>query len=389
MGIVSNRPGRWALPTALVFALVATPIQVAGVGPPRPPASSISFGSSILQLMMVTPATGWAFSTRGVARTTDGGHTWRLVNPSNLPQEQPVPCGRYPGALGLSANAPDRAWFAISCDTSQGLATQLTLWRTTTSGRKWSSTILQGHGIEAPNDIALDFVGPNTGWLAPESVTEGVSLSGLFETHDGGAHWKSIFSSDTAGNLLGFATRTLGYGFSEPDYPGASDFASFPYVTTNGGAWWNHRKVPIPAGYKWAAVAVGTAGFSGSRSVAIPVTMFHTSPFGGSLSTTYRTNDGGVHWWHTAFIDGGGSYFFNATDGWVDKNGRTLLRTTDGGWSWSVVTTHLEAHIGDYAFVTPRVGFSIGSDLSGRHAGILSTTNAGRTWNFISPLLVR
>ena len=340
---------------------------------------------------MVSTSKGWAFSILGVVRTTDGGHLWKLVSPSNLPKTQPLPCGGYPGAVSLFATGPDRAWFARSCDSSsEQLTNQITVWRTTNAGLTWSSTILVGHGIQGPNDIDLDFLERGPGWVAPESTSGGgVAIESLFATRDGGARWTSIFSNESARNLLGFSSETQGYGFSEREYPNASDFSDFPLVTSDGGLTWDHRSVPIPAGYDTGAIDVGSAGFSGANSAAIPVMLFHTSPIGGYLFTTYLTRDGGLHWSHTAVLHGRllGD-FFSATDGWTE-DGKSLMHTTNSGRSWSRVADNVPAALGGYAFVTPKVGFMIGSDPSNGRGGILFTRNVGRAWSFIDPRLVR
>jgi photosystem II stability/assembly factor-like uncharacterized protein len=332
---------------------------------------------------MVSPKDGWAATLHhGIARTTDGARSWEFASPLPGFDNERV-CGS--GAGDIFATGPNRAWYAFTCGTAPGI----TVWRTSDAGRTWRAAVLTGFGTYiGGGSIWLQFVSATTGWLAPE----GASMNGLdgaeslFETRDSGGHWTEISRAGTPAAQLGFVSRTRGYaadwalGYASPG------FAHFPLVTNNGGRDWYHPQVPVPTGYAKALIQVYGIGATGADSVSIPVTPFFPDPVGGFLFTTYRSDDGGVHWWHTSVLPGGtaGDYFtgffINAHDGFAGDRQSGSYHTTDGGEHWSKLPKSWDPA---GQFVTTRVAFALDGEV------IREATNAGETWISFFPRLTR
>ncbi len=336
------------------------------------------------QFQMVSPNVGWATGTAGVLRTTDGGSTWRVVKSGGC-------------ADALVASGPQWAWFTRPC--SGGPRASITVWRTNNGGRTWTSSAID-FGSRAPfyNYPVLDFSGDRTGWLELMASSIGPSsMNALYRTTDSGTHWTQVQPSPAVAYLLGFQSGTRGFA-SNFGYMGYVDFGQFLYETNSGGKTWARKTVKAPTGYANAIVTVSTAGFSGARSATIPVDLFRNTsnpPRSVHLFTTYRTTDGGESWSRGESLGGTadnefGSYFFNATYGWADEyrnGGNVLMRTIDGGKHWTAIGRQYIG--GFFRFVTPRVGFELGYDSSGKnHPGVLRTVDSGKTWKFITPRLV-
>jgi photosystem II stability/assembly factor-like uncharacterized protein len=109
-------------------------------------------------------------SLGGVARTEDGGCTWKILWRDHA----------YPGdnLMGIQFVDKEFGWlFALDGG----------LWRTTDGGHYWRPVILPPMMLES-----MYLVSRTRGWVL------GGSPSGLalYETDDGGVHWNSVSSSD-------------------------------------------------------------------------------------------------------------------------------------------------------------------------------------------------
>jgi hypothetical protein len=229
------------------------------------------------------------------------------------------------------------------------------------------------------------------------------TFSDLFQTRDGGMHW-TYLHLDAITTMLGFGGNSRGYGYDaaldQNAFAGIySDFRYFPFVTTNGGKSWVHRSTPVPQYFGKAYLSVGSAGFSGPGSVAVPVsgwvgqTPAHPRR---TFCATFHTKDGGSHWWYVlapayACSDGElSSFYLTASVGWTadenigDAHQGGLYRTTDGGYHWKFMGTMPQGlwYYGVPTFVTSTVGFSAS------RAGVYVTRNGGASWGIVSPKLL-
>ncbi|MEZ4739703.1 MAG: YCF48-related protein [Flavobacteriales bacterium] len=101
----------------------------------------------------------------------------------------------------------------------------------------------------------------------------------------------------------------------------------------------------------------------------------------------YRSSDGGLNWQqvHASTVTGFSDVeFLDASVGVATRNDGTIIRTVDGGDTWSPATV---AMTGDFvltgvAFRADGLGFATGYRPDGTEGLILSSSDAGASWGF-------
>ena len=222
----------------------------------------------------------------------------------------------------------------------------------------------------------LFFINPDTGWA---SVRSG-STARVYKTTNGGANWSSSTVSGTIRSIR-FTDALNGWLGS----------LTYPYLrkSTDGGATWNTVS-NFPEG------PTGICGMFSTDSLHI---------FGvGAWNTTrtpyfVKTTNGGESWTMRNMSDVAGAlvdiYFFSPDTGYVvgasvdgaDLNTKKalVLRTTDGGISWTKVYEGTQAgRLGwKILFPTPTTGYVSLEPFPLSQANIpqyLKTTNRGQNW---------
>jgi len=137
--------------------------------------------------------------------------------------------------------------------------------------------------------------------------------------------------------------------------------------TTNGGINWN----------------IQNTGISGITLRSLNVVDSNILYSVGLQRTIIKTTNGGNNW--IILNDGQmgsssywGSYFINASTGWICSNSQKILKTTNGGISFDSVyipTTFMY----DVYFINPLEGLACGQG-----ASMYKTTNGGLNWSFIT-----
>ncbi len=270
----------------------------------------------------------WAVGKTGsVFRSFDAGATW----------------GSYP--MGL---ADLRSVFSLGSNVWV-VGDVGSYYYTTDAGANWSNTTLNG-GVRLN---AVVFVGAN-GWACGQSGS-------MIATTDGGVTW-SAQTSGTAQHLYSLAFISATDGF-------ASGAVGTLLKTTNGGTTWTNSsgggwtKDILSVGVGGSNVyAVGVDGFArkstdaGASWSTLPkfytdsrsdVTGVHvlasdTALFIGGGGFVRKTNNAGAtstwgqHGMHASLVD---IHFYNSQKGWaVSDNNNAIMRTTDGGATWSLPT---------------------------------------------------
>jgi photosystem II stability/assembly factor-like uncharacterized protein len=187
------------------------------------------------------------------------------------------------------------------------------------------------------------FIDALTGWY-------GNGAGKLFHTTDGGQTWtKQLDRPGTFVRALGFVDKDLGFlGNIGPDYfPGVTDTTPL-YRTRDGGTSWEPITIEGPAVTGICAIDVLKTRFINAGVLENRVTVRAGGRVGGpALLATSR--DGGETWssedlsaltamiLDVQFVDERIGFICGATDTDVAQSRALILRTGDGGRSWSRV----------------------------------------------------
>lgn len=102
----------------------------------------------------------------------------------------------------------------------------------------------------------------------------------------------------------------------------------------------------------------------------------------------FKTQDAGENWTQITIGGNPGSRNFNGVDFWDASNGvivggnesndaiQTILKTTDGGSNWSVISDNLGPWLRDVHFTSSSIGYAVGDD-----GTVLKTTDGGSNWS--------
>jgi photosystem II stability/assembly factor-like uncharacterized protein len=216
----------------------------------------------------------------------------------------------------------------------------------------------------------------------------------LYRTTDAGLRWSPAGGAVPAGcdkASLGFATAQLGWlgNACVNAEPGLL------LTTRDGGAQWAPQ--PLPASVRCVA---------GCEVYAAPQvfgqTAFLTVGAGDAEPYFLVSQDAGQAWTAQALPPGAGTYpritFFGPADGILvpassqGTIGRDFYTTADGGQTWTAVRPgrSFTALGTGFDFTGPRIGFAwvIGADTTAKTPpAIEETTDAGRSWTVIDPVL--
>jgi photosystem II stability/assembly factor-like uncharacterized protein len=324
-----------------------------------------------------------------VFRTTDGGHSWTDVTPSQLANNaQNV--GPAKGAIVhfLDTKHGFVVVSMMSTDAQHDNATVLhpTVFATGDGGATWTESVIPTKTtFEVPIDV--EFVSPQTGFVLTKfnSQADETPTRQIYRTTDGGKHWTLVsttqgmqdLNDDSSFNWIRFINQQIGFTLSEF---GPSAMPSL-MRTTDGGRTWSRVQLPAspsstlkqlipPTVFPNGVVLVAGWSTDGSPSTAT-LTVYRSTDFGRTFrelgrvaftpkSTTYeggfpdeshgwfwiggnlvRTNDGGrtlllVHEGAPVPVEGTSMIFVDANTGYaVGQNG--LWTTHDGGASWTLI----------------------------------------------------
>jgi photosystem II stability/assembly factor-like uncharacterized protein len=245
---------------------------------------------------------------------------------------------------------------------------------TTDGGRTWRSVgRVETYGVDV--QPTLWFINAREGWLAWPTTSE--PLAHVRRTLDGGRTWRNL-PSDLPGSpvhLRFFDARTGCMVVSTIDGPRFG-------MTTTGGSTWRFGDDPLVSrlGYPDALFFLNSKiGWLGGRRLL-------------------RTADGGASWQEGRLpADVGATFrdlfFLDADHGWAitwKENTSTLIRTDDGGRTWSETPTQPSATAGlldAVRFLSPTAGVTFRGSLDSGGSGspptaeMLITSDGGVSWH--------
>lgn len=227
--------------------------------------------------------TGWMVGEWGrIIKTTNGGNNWFTQN------------------SGIN----DYLYSVFFMNASTGwISSGNSILKTTNGGDNWISN-------GSANGMSIYFIDVSTGWVANFGGS-------IFKTINGGDNW--VTQASGLGNLYSicFANAYTGYTVG---------FDAVIFKTTNSGTNWFSQTSPLvyEEFYSVQCLSPDLVMIAGAA---------------GALSTT----NGGLNWISQALYSGGGSlrslYFVDGNTGWTVGYGGAILKTTNGGWGYSLTVT--------------------------------------------------
>ena len=263
-----------------------------------------------------------------------------------------------------------------------------------TASAQWSYQTNPLSGTGDPTMVGkVQFVSSTEGWISAIGPK-------LLHTLNAGATWNvvtcttdSVFSfSDPAVNLqfinasTGWVLKTLSTN-STVNFSNAQ--GAVVYYTTNGGSTWSKSIVASGTGL----IGVQLQFVDASNGF---VTVFNPTSNTGYL---YKTTNGGATWSTVGSSFTGTDevelfYFINATTGWtllINDNPAEfkIKQTTDGGATWTTQYNDATSHgiytntsCGALQFIDAKNGWAVGPN-----SRIVKTTNGGGSWTSVTPSL--
>ncbi len=265
----------------------------------------------------------------------------------------------------------------------------------------------------------IQFVSPTEGWISQ-------SYGHLLHTTDAGTSWEAVtpFPNDTVvcmtdpANSMWWADPTHGwkinwFGTSLGDAHGA-----VIHKTTDGGVTWQKKVLSTAAGdmgfqIQFVDENTGWASIYNPTSTPITLTTLKSTDGGNNWNPIgtagifyfidanngwaigppkiYHTTNGGTDWTpqYSDTVQGkfNAIQFTDLHHGWVVGDSNKILKTTDGGVTWTAITNTGIPHVFNSKglfFLNANLGW-IGSKMqympvSGDIGINVSTTNGGSTW---------
>jgi photosystem II stability/assembly factor-like uncharacterized protein len=266
-------------------------------------------------IQFTSPETGWSVGGSGVAKTTDGGRTWKSIV---------VTDGEDQSLQSLFFISPHQGW-VVGAD----------VYRTSDAGQSWEKLSRTPVGdVQQQRDtrIAPSFANYKPAlWFKDAENGLMARLDGeVYATSDGGETWKTVWRVDSGINDIFFVNNRDGW------IVGGEGLVA---RTSDGGWTWSLASAPTKADL----ISV----FFINTQIGWAV---------GAESTILFTKDGGLTWKRAAVSGVWGSpplasvSFSNELNGWaVGGNSdpmrpsllapsNLILTTKDGGQSWRAIS---------------------------------------------------
>lgn len=256
--------------------------------------------------------------------------------------------------------------FVLDGRTGWAVGDRGVVWKTTDGGQSWTQQ-------PTPTTARLNcvrFEDSNNGWIAGEEweAHTGLSRGVLLATTDGGETWKPAERMVLPGLMrVGLFDRTRGWALARPN----AVFPSGAFTTVDGGLNWTPLDGAEIHGWlcgDYARPGAGAVGGQWGRIHAIQ----------GHKLVPARTPAIGMRSVRDIHFAKGGS-------GWAVGDGGLVLRSTDGGQSWSAPAGRLPS--GTDTLFDFRTVSAHGSKvwIAGEPGGrVLVSDNDGQSWQWLA-----
>jgi len=334
---------------------------------------------ALVDIQFLNELDGWGVTETQIVRTNDGGVTWYNVTPPDVDET-----GSTVETFSLDR---DHAW--VQKPDFNNFPNNGLLYHTADGGLTWiiSSTPFSGGD--------LSFLDANNGWmLADLGVGAGSNAVAVFQTKDGGATWAQTYSNDPnspdAGDSLplgGIKSDLVPLNMQTAWVSGViySPGTAYFYRTDDSGHTWSQVNLKLPPGAENFELSIdkdqmqfltATDGFLAVRLAGE-----------ATQTAVYTTNNAGNSWTLTPTLipNAGASDFLSAQEA-IIYNGEQFYVTRDAASTWTTVSPDIV--FGDsfagMDFVNPNTGWIITLDPD-NHRSLLRTSDGGATWSPVVP----
>ena len=304
-----------------------------------------------------------------IAKTTDGGFTWDTlplgISYTLSMNDLHFPTSNIGYAVGIASNPNPHTVFL----------------KTINAGATWSSQVISGRFVSR-----MHFENADTGYLTADSGY-------ILKTNDGGATWLFTQMFSTFQGIRDIHCPQAGTCY----VAGNENNAGFVFKTSDGGTNWvrctfngNPAFSDTFPSFGIAPTNLNSIFFSSTNTgyLAGNANVFNTAGYYANRWLVYKTMDGGTSWnisYHGPIFAGNGSaanlytiYCINTNTCYAVGNtasnglpGANLLRTYDGGSTWTEQILGLGERLSSVHFPTPTVGY-IASNIAG-NSGVWKT----------------
>ena len=350
----------------------------------------------------------------GIFKSTDGGASWSAAN-SGLPE--------FISSLAIDPQNSGTLYASPEGGCSLPACTYGQVFRSTDGGTSWADTGLASSPTSSVSSafLAIDPINSNTvyagtydglmksldagsHWNAADSGLTASEIDSLaidpqnagaflaisrgkvLGTADGGAHWNVIYTPLPTDD--GLATYPASVVVADPSAPGTlyvaiggnGDGGGGILKSTDAGASWNRMPLPGRGG-------VGTLSMDPQN----PGTLYAAVPY----HAVYKSTDGAATWNKIAGrdelkedptgepIQGFGSVLVDPRNPstlyvGIYGSGGGLLKSIDGGQTWSLLTIPTEMTFSGIVAIDPQLSGTL--YVWDYYAGVLKTTDGGQNW---------
>ena len=346
----TNGGGSWTLQNTAQQSPLANPAQY-----------TIAFPDAL---------TGYALVGNSLLKTDNGGNHWSQVM---LPTNKTFP-------MSIAFATPKRGWMIGEVFEQISKKTRVTpevlqVYTTADGGKHWTVQYTLNSPYPSLNNTSLSFVNARDGFFLVQNT--GNMFSALYRTQNGGKTWVAIqphlFESRFWPRAIDFVSPTVGW---VPVDSGAAPFPGLIAITTDGGKTFHNYGNGNTSIYAVDLLSPTDGWAIGQYMGGLNSYLMHSTTNGGAFTQVLPTS---FPLASPTFVSGSIGYGIGSM-----SDPRALVRTADGGRSWSKVAeipTQFVGNLGTLSFINSSQGYFLVT--SGGAPKLYETMTGGTRWTLI------